>query len=96
MKRAIYHGSERIIEKPSYGYCNIHNDYGLGFYCTTDMKLAREWATRKNNSGFVNKYSLRDDRFKILDLSDEKHDVLNWIALLMKNLTLSNDLKSAY
>ena len=33
MERIIYHGSELIIEKPEYGKGNIHNDYGLGFYC---------------------------------------------------------------
>ena len=96
MKRHLYHGSDHIIEKPEYAYCNKYNDYGLGFYCTTDIKLAREWATRRNNSGFVNKYSIRDDNFKIVDLTDSNHDVLNWIALLMNNRTIANDLKEMY
>ncbi|MBQ4255634.1 MAG: DUF3990 domain-containing protein, partial [Bacilli bacterium] len=33
MERTIYHGSEFIIEKPEHLKGNIHNDYGLGFYC---------------------------------------------------------------
>lgn len=38
----IYHGSGEIIEKPQFGYGNPKNDYGLGFYCTEDIELAKE------------------------------------------------------
>lgn len=34
MERIIYHGSEAIIENPEYLKGNVHNDYGLGFYCS--------------------------------------------------------------
>ena len=63
MKRTLYHGSENIIEKPQYGLGNIHNDYGLGFYCCNSKKIAREWASRKHGFGFVNEYKLRDDEW---------------------------------
>ena len=96
MERILFHGSDHIIEKPKYNYGNKNNDYGLGFYCTTNLDLAKEWATRINNTGFVNKYSLRDDRFNILDLTSDEYDVLNWVALLMKNRSISKDLKYAY
>ena len=94
MERILFHGSDHIIEKPKYNYGNKNNDYGLGFYCTTNLDLAKEWATRINNTGFVNKYSLRDDRFNILDLTSDEYDVLNWVALLMNNRSISKDLKS--
>ena len=97
MKRVLYHGSETIIEKPSFGEGNIHNDYGLGFYCTSNKTLAKEWATRKNGRGFVNAYSIRDDRLSVLDLTKgEENNALVWIALLMKNRTISNELRNNY
>ena len=34
MSKIIYHGSQNIIENPQYGVGKLHNDYGLGFYCT--------------------------------------------------------------
>ena len=36
----IYHGSEKIIEKPVFGKGNLRNDYGKGFYCTESEELA--------------------------------------------------------
>lgn len=97
MKRIIYRGSEFIIEKPEIKKGNIHNDYGLGFYCCSNKDLAKEWAAKRNGHGFINKYSIRDDRLKILDLTKPPYDnVLNWVALLMHNRELSSDLRDNY
>ena len=97
MKRILYHGSLNIIEKPLHGKGNLFNDYGLGFYCTTIESLAKEWGAKRTGSGYVNKYSLRDDNFKILDLTIPPfNNVLYWVALLMHNRTLSEDLKTNY
>ena len=43
-KLTVYHGSPVIIEKPQFGIGNPDNDYGLGFYCTETLDLAKEWA----------------------------------------------------
>lgn len=97
MKRFIYHGSEFIIEKPEFGKGNIHNDYGLGFYCCSSKELAKEWAAKKNGHGYVNKYQIRDDRLNILDLTKQPfNNVLYWVALLMHNRDLSSELKDNY
>ena len=97
MERIIYHGSEFIIEKPLYGKGNIHNDYGLGFYCCSNKELAKEWAARKSGHGYINRYKIRDDRLEILDLTKPPHnDVLYWVALLMHNRELSSDLRDNY
>ena len=37
----IYHGSKDIIERPEFGKGNRKNDYGLGFYCTENVELAK-------------------------------------------------------
>ena len=41
--RRLYHGSEKIIEKSIYGQGEKYNDYGLGFYCTDSIDMAKEW-----------------------------------------------------
>ena len=97
MNRIIYHGSEFIIEKPEYLKGNIHNDYGLGFYCCSHKTLAKEWASKRTGHGYVNIYKIRDDNLQILDLTKPPFDnVLYWISLLMHNRELSSELKELY
>lgn len=80
----LYHGSEKIIKNPKYGYGSSGNDFGRGFYCTENIELAKEWACKKNTDGFVNQYELNVSGLKILNLNDEKYHILNWLALLTK------------
>ena len=47
----LYHGSVSIIEQPTFGKGKRHNDYGLGFYCTQSLDLAKEWAVEENRGG---------------------------------------------
>ncbi|MBS6196517.1 MAG: DUF3990 domain-containing protein [Clostridiales bacterium] len=83
----LLHGTDHIIEQPSYLMGKTNNDYGRGFYCTRESAMAREWACKQNTDGFVNKYSFEQDSLNILNLLDGKHHILNWIALLLKNRT---------
>ena len=80
----IYHGSISIIEKPQYGIGKPYNDYGLGFYCTESLELAKEWAVGENRDGYANKYVLDISDLKVLDLS-KTGNVLHWITILLKN-----------
>ena len=41
-KITIYHGSQNIIETPTFGLGKKTNDFGLGFYCTQNEELAKE------------------------------------------------------
>ena len=84
-KLVIYHGSKDIIEKPYYHDGRSKNDYGFGFYCTESLELAKEWSCSNNeNNGFANKYSINLSGLKILDLTDKRYSILNWIAILLK------------
>ena len=97
MERIIYHGSEIIIKEPEYLKGNIHNDYGLGFYCYSNKELAKEWAAKRTGRGYINRYQIRDDRLKILDLTKEPYNnVLYWVALLMHNRELSSDIRDNF
>lgn len=93
-KIELLHGSDHIIEKPNYHFGKTTNDYGRGFYCTRELFMAREWACKQNTDGFVNRYSFEADSLNLLNLLDGKHNILNWIALLLKYRTfrLSNEI----
>ena len=88
MKKIIlYHGSAKVIEKPVFGRGNPKNDYGLGFYCTENLELAKEWAVTENNDGFANCYELDLEGLDILRLNDNSYNILNWLSILLKNRT---------
>lgn len=81
----LYHGSSRIIEHPVFGEGKTYNDYGLGFYCTENAEIAREWACTEGVSGYANRYELATEGLKVLNLTDDRYSVLNWMAILMEN-----------
>ena len=85
MKRKIYHGSSEIIEKPEFGYGKPYNDYGLGFYCTEQIDMAREWGVSKEEDGIANCYEIDCSGLKILNLNDEKYCILHWLSILLEN-----------
>ena len=92
-KITLYHGSQFIIEKPVFGEGNPRNDYGLGFYCTHALELAKEWACTEEKSGFANRYRLDLSGLSLMRLAGEDYNILNWLALLLDNrrFRVSND-----
>lgn len=90
-KLIIYHGSDHIIKKPELKKGKKYNDYGQGFYCTEDIELAKEWACKNENDGFVSIYELKTKGSNILNLNGERYTILNWIALLLKHRTFTLD-----
>ena len=83
----LYHGSINMIEEPEFGVGNSKNDYGQGFYCTEHIELAKEWACAENRDGFANEYELETDGLSIMNLSDARYHILNWLAILLENRT---------
>ena len=81
----IYHGSKDIIKKPLFGIGKKYNDYGLGFYCTESIELAKEWAVDIDRDGFANIYELDIKDLKILNLNDKKYNILHWLTILLEN-----------
>lgn len=85
----IYHGSTNIIKKPKYGLGNPRNDYGLGFYCTESLDLAKEWGCSEFTDGISNKYEIDLTDLKILNLNTNKYSILNWLTILIQNRTFN-------
>lgn len=85
----IYHGSEKIIEHPTFGVGKQNNDFGLGFYCTASEDLAKEWAVSSLRDGFSNRYTLDTEHLNILNLNSPDYTILNWIAVLVEHRLFS-------
>ena len=88
-KITLYHGSEQIVESPTFGLGKQNNDFGLGFYCTESEELAKEWAVSSLRNGFVTRYSLDTEYLKILNLNSPNYTILNWIAVLVAHRLFS-------
>ena len=83
----LYHGSTKVVERPALGIGNPKNDYGLGFYCTENLELAKEWASAEKSDGFANHYELNLEGLSILHLNTKPYHILNWLSILLKNRT---------
>ena len=93
MLKTIYHGSNKIIEKPLFGFGKAYNDYGLGFYCTEDLDMAKEWGVSKDSNGYANVYQIETDGLSIFNLNENKYTILHWLTVLLENRTF--DVSSA-
>lgn len=86
----LYHGSDQTVSQPNLHAGKRNNDYGQGFYCTAHYDLACEWASkRKGLSGYVNQYELDMSGLRVLDLTDKRYNILNWMTLLLENRTFT-------
>lgn len=88
-KLTLFHGSEKLIETPTFGEGKKNNDFGLGFYCTESEELAKEWAVSSLRDGFVNRYTLDIEYLNILNLNSPDYTILNWIAVLVEHRLFS-------
>lgn len=90
----LYHGSDHIIKKPIVGFHSITTDYGDGFYLTSNIELAKEWASSSPlQIGYVNVYNINFNKLKVLDLTNGQYSPLNWLALLVFNRSISSSSK---
>ena len=80
----LFHGSEKVVEVPTFGLGKTTNDFGLGFYCTEIEDLAKEWAVSSLRDGFSNRYKLDTEYMNILNLNSPDYTILNWIAVLVE------------
>ena len=82
----LYYGSETFFTKPTYGKGKPNNDYGLGFYMTDSFALAKFWASKPKDGGYVLTFDLDMPGLKILNLNKrDEESVLVWISILVKH-----------
>jgi len=83
--RKIYHGSKNIVENPTFGQGKTYNDYGIGFYCTDNIDLAKEWGVDRNRNGYANEYKIDCKSLMVLNLNSDEYCILHWLAVLLEN-----------
>ena len=62
----LFHGSDKIVEKPDLKFSRKSLDFGSGFYTTVNKKQAVEFAKKvmirkKADIGYVNIYEINID-----------------------------------
>lgn len=89
-KLILYHGSPNKTVTPTFGLGNEKHDYGMGFYLTESIELAKEWAVCRpdETNGWVHKFEFDTEGLKILDF--QQINVLSWLAELMKHRDASD------
>ena len=95
MIKTLFHGSERVVSRPVFGFGKPYNDYGLGFYCTESLDLAKEWSVDENRDGFANRYEIELDGLRILDLESRDFCILHWLSVLLTNREFELDTELA-
>ena len=100
--RFLYHGTYLEIKNPNLDECEDSNDFGKGFYLTTDKNQAMRYARRyyydgKNHIGILNTYMLSN--FKGLNLYEFLDTDVNWLHCVVgfrrrKYLYLAKDFKN--
>lgn len=86
----LFHGSPNEIVTPTFGLGNEKHDYGMGFYLTESIELAKEWAVCRpdETNGWVHKFEFDTDGLRVLDF--QQINVLSWLAELMKHRDASD------
>lgn len=86
----LFHGSPNEIVTPTFGLGNEKHDYGMGFYLTESIELAKEWAVCRpdETNGWVHKFEFDTEGLKVLDF--QQINVLSWLAELMKHRDASD------
>lgn len=86
----LFHGSPNEVVTPTFGLGNEKHDYGMGFYLTESIDLAKEWAVCRpdETNGWVHKFEFDTVGLKILDF--QQINVLSWLAELMKHRDASD------
>lgn len=92
MKLIVYHGSDEIIDNPTHNGGRHFSDFGLGFYVTTNIEMAKSWASRRTNKpAYVNKYMLNTEGLTSLTFDLDLH----WLLFIAFNrgLIINEEIK---
>lgn len=76
----LYHGSNKVINKPRYNGSRNKTDFGNGFHLTPDENEARRWSI-KGTENIVNCYDLKLEKLNIYEFKLE----LEWLLFIIYN-----------
>jgi len=86
----LYHGTSEIIAEVDFEKCRLRTDFGKGFYISSKLGTAREWAVGK--AGFsgvptVMRYELSNNIFNDNAISYQKFDkpTKKWLDFIRDN-----------
>ena len=92
----LYYGSETYFVTPTFGEGNPSNDYGLGFYMTDSYEVAKLWASKHENGGYILTFDIDTIDLQILNLKEYgEENILRWISILVSH-RFKNDLRDTY
>lgn len=82
MKLIVYHGSDEIIRSPQHNGGRKFSDFGLGFHITTNIEMAKSWASRRRGKpAYINKYMLETEGLRSLTFDLDLH----WLLFIAFN-----------
>ena len=86
----LYHGTSEVIAKIDFEKCRLRTDFGKGFYISSKLGTARDWAVGK--AGFsgvpvVMRYELSNNIFNDDTISYQKFDTPSkeWLDFIRDN-----------
>lgn len=93
VKLIMYHGSTEIMNNPTHNGGREFSDFGLGFYVTTNIEMAKSWASRRRGKpAYVNKYMLNTEELTSLTFDLD----INWLLFIAFNrgLIINEEIKA--
>lgn len=84
--KLLFHGTNVIIKEPDLKHSDEDIDFGIGFYLTQDERMAKKWASRKQNS-IVNSYHIDSSNLKAYHFNLDKE----WLEYVRANRVVSSD-----
>ena len=86
----LYHGTTDVINAIDFSKCRLRTDFGKGFYMSSKLGTARDWAIGK--AGFsgvptVMRYEINSEIFTDATLSSKRFDspVAEWLDFIRDN-----------
>ncbi len=81
----LFHGSDRVIERPDILHSRKEVDFGAGFYATPIEKQARNWCkkfTRRGMQGIVSVYDFDETALRIYRTREFEIYSEEWLSFI--------------
>ena len=83
--KILYHGTDKKFRNFNFSFAKPNKDFGKGFYLTSDLKQAIEWANIKNRSNhYVMAYELDEELLKNLSIHELLCYNTEWLDYIVK------------